>query len=96
MERVQGNIAVTVPKGIFAAERVERIREWMFDRTGYVREAPLGKPAFFNVELLHDEVWGGETELRERPAGKTYGMKTWRPKPAFFNVELLHDALWKA
>lgn len=94
MERAHMNTATMVPKATFGAGTVGFTREWNVDRRKDRERIAPGKPVLFNVELLHDAVWGGETEWT---ALALHGAEraAWRRQPAFFNVELLHDAVWE-
>lgn len=95
MERAQWNTPTMVPKVTFGAGTVDFTREWNFDRRKDKERVEPGKPVLFNVELLHDAVWGGETEWTALPLQRPVERVAWRKQPAFFNVELLHDAVWE-
>lgn len=91
MERALLNTQAMVPRGIMGVMKGYTPREWRADK----EKTMAVKPAMFNVEFLHDAVWGGETDWRPLAAQKAGIRAAQRRQPAFFNVELLHDAVWE-
>lgn len=95
MERAQWNTTTMVPKGILGLRKNDITWERRADRKEDKKKNEPGEPVLFNVELLHDAVWGGETEWTALPVQRAAERVAWRKQPAFFNVELLHDAVWE-